>query len=111
MSELRPRDSYRGAFRGCLILPLQSKCIFSILMFVVNNMGLYYTTPQIHGLNTRHKFDLYRPQANLTIYQRVPYYFDIDYTMFYIYCKCCIDTVMYMGFHAELLLLYLYALF
>jgi hypothetical protein len=32
---------------------------------------------QIHGLNTRHNFDLYRPQTNLTTYQRGPYYFGI----------------------------------
>jgi hypothetical protein len=40
-------------------------------------MGLYHTTSQIHGLNTRRNLDLYRPQTNLTIYQRGPYYFGI----------------------------------
>jgi hypothetical protein len=40
-------------------------------------MGLYHTTSQIHGLNTRRKFDLCRPQTNLTTYQRGPYYFGI----------------------------------
>jgi hypothetical protein len=43
----------------------------------VNNTGLYHTTSQIHGFNTRHNFDLYRLQTNLTIYQREPYYFCI----------------------------------
>jgi hypothetical protein len=46
-------------------------------MFVANNMDLYHTTSQIHGLNTRLNFDLYRPQTNLTTYQRGPYYFGI----------------------------------
>jgi hypothetical protein len=43
----------------------------------VNNKGLYHTTSQIHGVNTRRNFDLYRPQTNLTTYQRGPYYFGI----------------------------------
>jgi hypothetical protein len=46
-------------------------------MFVMDNMGLYHTTSQIHGLNTRCILDLYRPHTNLTIYQRGLYYFDI----------------------------------
>jgi hypothetical protein len=51
--------------------------MFSSLMFVANNMDLYHTTLQIHGLNARRNLDLYRPQTNLTTYQRGPYYFGI----------------------------------
>jgi hypothetical protein len=40
-------------------------------------MGLYHKSSQIHGLNIGRNFDLYHPQANLTIYQRGPYYFGI----------------------------------
>jgi hypothetical protein len=40
-------------------------------------MGLCHKSSQIHGLNIRRNFDLYRPQTNLTIYQRGPYYFGI----------------------------------
>jgi hypothetical protein len=40
-------------------------------------MGLYHMTSQIHGFNTRRNFDLYRPQTNLTVYQRGPYDFGI----------------------------------
>jgi hypothetical protein len=65
MNGLRPRDSCRGTFRDWEILPLQYQYIFSLLMFVVNSMGLCYTTSQIHGLNARCKFDLYHPQATL----------------------------------------------
>jgi hypothetical protein len=39
-------------------------------------MGLYHMTSQMHGFNTRHNFDLYLPQADLTNYQRGAYYFD-----------------------------------
>jgi hypothetical protein len=41
-------------------------------------MDLYHTTSQIHGHYTRCNLDLYRPQTNLTIYQRGPYYFGIN---------------------------------
>jgi hypothetical protein len=51
------------------ILPLQSQYIFSLLLLVVNNMDFYHTISQIHGINTRHNFDLYQPQSNLTTYQ------------------------------------------
>jgi hypothetical protein len=77
MSGLRFRDSCKDAFRDWGILPLQSQYILSLLIFVVNNMGLYHKSSQIHGLNMRHNFDLYHPQANLTIYQRGSYYFGI----------------------------------
>jgi hypothetical protein len=40
-------------------------------------MDLYRKSSQIHGLNMRCNFDLYRPQTNLTIYRRGPYYFGI----------------------------------
>jgi hypothetical protein len=42
MSGLRPRDSCIDAFRNWGILLLQSQYIFSLLIFVVNNMGLYH---------------------------------------------------------------------
>jgi hypothetical protein len=56
---------------------LQSQYIFYLLIFMVNNVGSYHPTSQIHGFNTRCNFDLYCPQTDLTIYQRGPYYFGI----------------------------------
>jgi hypothetical protein len=77
MSGLRPRDSCRETFKDWGFLPLQSQYIFSLLTSVVNNMGFYHSTSQIHGFNKRHNFDLYCPQTNLSICQRGPYYFGI----------------------------------
>jgi hypothetical protein len=77
MSGLRSRDSCKDAVRDWGILLLQSQYIFSLLIFVVNNLGLFHRSSQIYGLNMRHNFDLYHPQANLTIYQSGPYYFGI----------------------------------
>jgi hypothetical protein len=47
----------------------------------------------------------YDPITDLTVI------YILSIIMSYIYCKCCIDTVMYVGFHADLLLLNLYAPF
>ncbi|PNF20902.1 hypothetical protein B7P43_G11183 [Cryptotermes secundus] len=77
MSGLRARDSCRQAFRDWGILPLQSQYIFSLLIFVVNNKGLFHTSTQIHGLNTRRGLDLYCPQTNLTVHQKGPYCYGI----------------------------------
>jgi hypothetical protein len=77
ISGLRPRDSCREAFKNWGILPLQSQYIFFLLIFIVNNMGFYNLTSQTHDFKTRHNFDLYRPQTNLSLCQRGTYYFGI----------------------------------
>jgi hypothetical protein len=77
MSDLRPSDSCREAFKDWRMLPLHSQYIFSLLIFVVNNVGFYHSTSQIHGINTRRNFDLYSLETNLIICQRGPYYFGI----------------------------------
>jgi hypothetical protein len=59
MSGLRTRDSCRDSFKDWGILPMQSQYYISLLIFVVNNMGWYHTTSQIHGFNAGHNFDLY----------------------------------------------------
>jgi hypothetical protein len=56
------------------ILPLQSQYILSLLIFVVNNKNLFYVNSEIHSINTRQNFNLYQPQANLTLYQKGAYY-------------------------------------
>jgi hypothetical protein len=76
-SGLRPNDSCRDVFKEWIILPLQSQYTFSLLIFMVNNMGSYHQTSQIHGFNPRCNFDLYCPQINLKIYHRGLYYFGI----------------------------------
>jgi hypothetical protein len=61
MSGLRPRDSCREAFKDWVILLLQSQYIFSLLIFVLNNMGFYHSTSKINGFNKGHNFDLPPP--------------------------------------------------
>ena len=71
---LRPRDSCRKPFKHLRILPLQSQYILSLLIFVMENKGLFHVNSEMHGINTRQNLNLYQPQANLTLYQNGVYY-------------------------------------
>jgi hypothetical protein len=68
------RESCRKLFVELEILPLASQYIFSLLLFVVNN--IFYFTPNnvYYDSNTRHRNDLHLPQATLAMYQRGVYY-------------------------------------
>jgi len=71
---LRTRDSCSKPFKLLRILPLQSQYILSLLMFVVENKSLFQVNTDRHGINTRQNFNLYQPQANLTLYKKGVYY-------------------------------------
>jgi hypothetical protein len=51
--------------------------IFSLSIFVAKNRRSFQTSLQIHGLNTRRKFNFYCPQTKLTVHQKGPYCFGI----------------------------------
>jgi hypothetical protein len=55
------------------ILPLLSQYILSLLMFVINNKGLFLTNSN-HNISTRQAYNLHLPQANLTLYQKGVHY-------------------------------------
>jgi len=73
----RNRDSCRQLFKNLKILPLKSKYIFSLLLFVAENRDLYESNSEIHNINTRFSSDLHTPTANLTTFQKGPFYFGI----------------------------------
>ena len=72
--ETRPRDSCRELFKHLKILPLQSHYILSLSIFVVENNNLFYVNSEIHIINTRQNSNLHQSQADLTLYQKGPYY-------------------------------------
>jgi hypothetical protein len=74
---VRNRDSCRGNFKRLKILHLQSKYVFSMLMFVVHNMNQYRSSSDIHSKNTRQSVDLYQPLTRLSVYQKGTFYMDI----------------------------------
>jgi len=73
----RNRDSCCQLFKNLKILPLKSQYIFSLLLFVAKNRDLCESNSEIHNINTRFSSDLHTPTANLTIFQKGPFYFGI----------------------------------
>jgi hypothetical protein len=68
------KDSCRELFKKLYILPLHYQNIFSILLLVVRNRGLFKTNFDVHNLNTRSNYDLHLPTAKLMIFQKGVYY-------------------------------------
>ena len=52
--------------------------IFPLLLFVAENSDLYESNSEIHNINTRFSSDLHTPTANLTTFQKDPFYFGIE---------------------------------
>ena len=70
-------DSCGQLFKNLRILPLQSLYIYSLAMCVVNNIHLYQTNSEVHGIGTRYGPDLCLPLTNLTKYKNGGYYCSI----------------------------------
>jgi hypothetical protein len=66
--------SCRNLFKKLQILPLTSKYILSLLIFIVQNKIFSSTNNENHNLDTRQRNNLYFPRANLTTYQKEAYY-------------------------------------
>jgi len=73
----RYRDSCCQLFKNLKMLPLKSQYIFSLLLFVAKNRDLYESNSEIHNINTRFSSDLHTPTANVTTFQKGPFYFGI----------------------------------
>ena len=73
----RSTDSCHQLFKKLKILPLKSQYIFSLLLFVAKNRDSYELNSEIHNINTRFSSDLHTPTANLTTFQKFPFYFGI----------------------------------
>jgi len=55
-------------FKELHILSLHSQCIYSLTMFVINNIQLFKSNSDDHNLSTRYNSDLHLPTAILTIF-------------------------------------------
>jgi hypothetical protein len=74
----RNRNSCRRQlFKNLKILPLNSQYIFSLLLFVAESRDLYESNSEIHNINPRFSSDLHTPTANLTTFQKGPFYFGL----------------------------------
>ena len=72
----RNRDSCRQLLKNIKILPLKLQYIFSLLLFVAKNRDLYESNSEIHNSNTKFSSDLHTPTANLTTFQKGPFYLE-----------------------------------
>jgi len=73
----RNRDSFHQLFKNLKILPLKLQYFFPRLLFVAKNRDLYESNSEIHNINTKFSSELHSPTANLTTFQKVPFYFGI----------------------------------
>jgi hypothetical protein len=64
------KDSCRKIFSSLKILPLPSLYIFFVLMFMVNNWGMFVINSDMYSTWTRNCSNLHLPSANLSIYQK-----------------------------------------
>jgi len=64
------RDSCRQLFKQLQICSLPSQYIFSLLVFVNKNRGLFQSNSEIHNLNTCFNHNLHLPATNLTLVQK-----------------------------------------
>jgi hypothetical protein len=70
------RDSSKRIFGPLKILPLHSQYIYSLVMFVVNNMDLFVINNDRYTAETRNSLNLYFPLSNI-IFQKGLQYFGI----------------------------------
>jgi hypothetical protein len=63
-------DLCRELFKTMEILPFYSQCIFSFLLYVVNNKHLFMRNIEVHNHNTRYANNFYLTITNLTKYQK-----------------------------------------
>jgi len=70
-------DSSCQLFKNLKILPLKSQYISSLLLFVAKNRDLYESNSEIHNISTRFSSDLHTATANLTTFQKIPFYFGV----------------------------------
>jgi hypothetical protein len=64
------KNSCCEVFKKLYILPLHSQNTFSILLLVDNNRGLFKSNSDVHNSSTRSNYDLHRPTAKWTIFQK-----------------------------------------
>jgi hypothetical protein len=57
----KKRVSCSSLFRKLNILPLASQCIFSIMLFVIQNKNQFMVNSEIYSINTRQHYNLHQP--------------------------------------------------
>jgi hypothetical protein len=70
----QPKTSYRTLFKQAKILPVPCQYILLLMNFFISNQEIFQTILSVHNINTRHKHQLHRPNANLSCLQKSTFY-------------------------------------
>jgi len=73
----RNRDPCHQLFKNLKTLSLKSQYIFFPFIICCQNRDLHESNSEIHNISTRFSSDLHTPAANLTTFQKAPFYFRI----------------------------------
>jgi len=73
MADAKPRS----LLKQLEIPPVLSQYILSLMNFIINNHKIFHTNSTVHNINTRNKYHLQRPKANLFCFQKSTFYVDI----------------------------------
>jgi hypothetical protein len=71
---VKPQHPCRELFKKLQILLFPCEYIFSSLIFIIKNQEHFQANSAVHSVNTRNKYHLHRPVANLTCFQKSTYY-------------------------------------
>jgi hypothetical protein len=77
MLVLKKRDSCRDWFKEMKILPLCSQYIYSLMLYIINNIHLFVRNAEVHNINTRQKVNLFPPSTSFTKVLKGAYYLGI----------------------------------
>ena len=73
MTNTKPRDSCREAFKKLEIMTFYSQYIYSLVLYTVNNKHLFDANNKIHKYKTRNNNDLHLPLVSLSKFNKGAY--------------------------------------
>jgi hypothetical protein len=73
ITNIRPRDSCRKAFKNMEIMTLYSQYIYSLVLYTINDKHLFDTNNKIHKYKTRNNNNLHLPVATLSKFNKGAY--------------------------------------
>ena len=73
MTNTKPRDSCREAFKKLEIMTFYSQYIYSLVLYTVNNKHLFDVNNKIHKYKTRNNNDLHLPLVSLSKFSKGAY--------------------------------------
>ena len=74
MLGISSRSCCRKWFKELEILPIRSLYIYSLMLFVVDNMHYFQSNSTVHEINTKYKNQLHIPSVRLSAIQRSTIY-------------------------------------